>query len=236
MPGAEAERQDLTTALRLVKELLSSVDQDVHELEKGARLQEIYSRLDPRAQAPVPGKGPFGREELLRRKLIHDGCLLWKTATGRFKGQRSAWQAGRERAVGRREGQAPPAQGLSTHLTPRGDQRGNTGSASGESLDPEAPCGHTAASGHYSLTPSVLTTSFGEGGRATPGLRDKLCPRGSTCWSPSCQVHRRDRDFGGCPGKAGQAGGRRREPRGRVGWQGTAPRLSCSPAGQTFRA
>lgn len=105
VPGAEAERQDLTTALRLVKELLSSVDQDVHELEKGARLQEIYSRLDPRAQAPVPGKGPFGREELLRRKLIHDGCLLWKTATGRFKGQQSAWQARRECAPG--EGQAP---------------------------------------------------------------------------------------------------------------------------------
>lgn len=97
----------LTTALRLVKELLSSVDQDVHELEKGARLQEIYSRLDPRAQAPVPGKGPFGREELLRRKLIHDGCLLWKTATGRFKGQRSAGQAGRESALRPREGQAP---------------------------------------------------------------------------------------------------------------------------------
>nr|5EFX_A Chain A, Rho guanine nucleotide exchange factor 2 [Homo sapiens] len=51
----------------------------------GARLQEIYNRMDPRAQTPVPGKGPFGREELLRRKLIHDGCLLWKTATGRFK-------------------------------------------------------------------------------------------------------------------------------------------------------
>lgn len=86
-PGAEEERQDLTAALGLVKELLSNVDQDVHELEKGARLQEIYNRMDPRAQAPVPGKGPFGREELLRRKLIHDGCLLWKTATGRFKGQ-----------------------------------------------------------------------------------------------------------------------------------------------------
>ncbi|XP_055257559.1 rho guanine nucleotide exchange factor 2 isoform X3 [Moschus berezovskii] len=83
--GMEEERQDLTTALGLVKELLSNVDQDVHELEKGARLQEIYNRMDPRAQAPVPGKGPFGREELLRRKLIHDGCLLWKTATGRFK-------------------------------------------------------------------------------------------------------------------------------------------------------
>lgn len=88
--GPEEERQDLTTALGLVKELLSNVDQDVHELEKGARLQEIYHRMDPRAQAPVPGKGPFGREELLRRRLIHDGCLLWKTATGRFKGERMA--------------------------------------------------------------------------------------------------------------------------------------------------
>ncbi|KAM8814686.1 rho guanine nucleotide exchange factor 2 isoform 3-T3 [Rhynchonycteris naso] len=83
--GIEEERQDLTTALGLVKELLSNVDQDVHELEKGARLQEIYNRMDPRAQTPVPSKGPFGREELLRRKLIHDGCLLWKTASGRFK-------------------------------------------------------------------------------------------------------------------------------------------------------
>ncbi|XP_057582223.1 rho guanine nucleotide exchange factor 2 isoform X3 [Hippopotamus amphibius kiboko] len=83
--GIEEERQDLTMALGLVKELLSNVDQDVHELEKGARLQEIYNRMDPRAQTPVPGKGPFGREELLRRKLIHDGCLLWKTAAGRFK-------------------------------------------------------------------------------------------------------------------------------------------------------
>ncbi|XP_023409840.2 rho guanine nucleotide exchange factor 2 isoform X8 [Loxodonta africana] len=83
--GNEEEHQDLTMALGLVKELLSNVDQDVHELEKGARLQEIYNRMDPRAQTPVPGKGPFGREELLRRKLLHDGCLLWKTATGRFK-------------------------------------------------------------------------------------------------------------------------------------------------------
>ncbi|XP_012588852.1 PREDICTED: rho guanine nucleotide exchange factor 2 isoform X1 [Condylura cristata] len=83
--GMEEERHDLTAALGLVKELLSNVDQDVHELEKGARLQEIYNRMDPRAQTPVPSKGPFGREELLRRKLIHDGCLLWKTATGRFK-------------------------------------------------------------------------------------------------------------------------------------------------------
>lgn len=96
----EEERKDLTAALGLVKELLCHVDQDVHELEKGARLQEIYNRMDPRAQTPVPGKGPFGREELLRRKLIHDGCLLWKTATGRFKGQ---WSPRRPSRRGRSE-------------------------------------------------------------------------------------------------------------------------------------
>lgn len=107
----EEERQDLTTALGLVKELLSNVDQDVHELEKGARLQEIYNRMDPRAQAPVPGKGPFGREELLRRKLIHDGCLLWKTATGRFKGQWTAWQTGRESMARYKEGEASKPEG-----------------------------------------------------------------------------------------------------------------------------
>lgn len=83
--GPEEERQDLSKALGLVKDLLSNVDQDVHKLEKEARLLEIYNRMDPRAQTPVPSKGPFGRDELQRRTLIHDGCLLWKTGTGRFK-------------------------------------------------------------------------------------------------------------------------------------------------------
>lgn len=124
-PGTEEERQDLTTALGLVKELLSNVDQDVHELEKGARLQEIYHRMDPRAQAPVPGKGPFGREELLRRRLIHDGCLLWKTATGRFKGQ---CQHGgqREPRVRHGEGGASSLRDVSAalRLRPRGREMG----------------------------------------------------------------------------------------------------------------
>uniref|UniRef100_A0A8C3QZY3 PH domain-containing protein n=1 Tax=Cyanoderma ruficeps TaxID=181631 RepID=A0A8C3QZY3_9PASS len=29
--------------------------------------------------------GAFGRDELLRRKLVHSGGMLWKTAAGRFK-------------------------------------------------------------------------------------------------------------------------------------------------------
>lgn len=119
MPGVEEERQDLTSALGLVKELLSNVDRDVHELEKGARLQEIYNRMDPRAQTPVPSKGPFGREELLRRKLIHDGCLLWKTAAGRFKGQWSAWQAGQGWQSGRGRVKHPALRTSGHSLTPR---------------------------------------------------------------------------------------------------------------------
>lgn len=124
-PGTEEERRDLTTALGLVKELLSNVDQDVHELEKGARLQEIYHRMDPRAQTPVPGKGPFGREELLRRRLIHDGCLLWKTATGRFKGRWSVWQARQEPGARHRGREATSPGALSAALPPGAHGREN---------------------------------------------------------------------------------------------------------------
>lgn len=87
-PGNEVDQQDLSTALVLVKDLISTIDQEVHDYEKNARLQEIYGRLDGRTKAVLPwdrGPMPFRKEEILRRKLVHDGCMLWKTA-GRFKG------------------------------------------------------------------------------------------------------------------------------------------------------
>ncbi|KAL7978332.1 hypothetical protein Chor_014871 [Crotalus horridus] len=78
--------KDLKTALTLVKELLSTIDQEVHNQEKNARLQEIYGRVDGRTKAHLPWeRGPFSKEEMLRRKLVHDGCMLWKTPAGRFK-------------------------------------------------------------------------------------------------------------------------------------------------------
>nr|XP_028564799.1 rho guanine nucleotide exchange factor 2 isoform X2 [Podarcis muralis] len=84
--GNEADQRDLSTALTLIKELISTIDQEVHDYEKNARLQEIYGRVDGRAKADLPWEhGPFCKEEMLRRKLVHDGCMLWKTATGRFK-------------------------------------------------------------------------------------------------------------------------------------------------------
>ncbi|XP_069074028.1 rho guanine nucleotide exchange factor 2 isoform X2 [Pleurodeles waltl] len=83
--GNEEEYHDLLTALNLVKDLISAIDQEVHDSEKNMRLQDIYNRVDNRAAAQVHDNRYFRKEELLRRKLIYDGSLLWKAATGRFK-------------------------------------------------------------------------------------------------------------------------------------------------------
>ncbi|XP_053331307.1 rho guanine nucleotide exchange factor 2 isoform X2 [Spea bombifrons] len=83
--GNEEEYKDIAASLTLVKELISSIDQEVYNQEKNLRLQEIYHRVDSKSTAQVMGSHLFGKEELLRRKLIHEGPLLWKTAAGRFK-------------------------------------------------------------------------------------------------------------------------------------------------------
>ncbi|XP_067878921.1 rho guanine nucleotide exchange factor 2-like [Heterodontus francisci] len=83
--GNEEDRRDLGSSLLLVKELITAVDQEVHECEKKFRLQDIYNRLDAKAVAAMHSGRQFRREDLIRRKLVHDGFVLWKTATGRFK-------------------------------------------------------------------------------------------------------------------------------------------------------
>ncbi|KAJ3609073.1 hypothetical protein NHX12_023600 [Muraenolepis orangiensis] len=75
----------LAQALSSVKELLSSIDHQVVELERTHRLQEIQSKLDPRAEAKVRDGGLFRASELLRRRLIHEGPLLWKNPGSRLK-------------------------------------------------------------------------------------------------------------------------------------------------------
>uniref|UniRef100_A0A8C7FQC7 Rho/Rac guanine nucleotide exchange factor 2 n=1 Tax=Oncorhynchus kisutch TaxID=8019 RepID=A0A8C7FQC7_ONCKI len=79
------EAQSLAQSLTLIRDMLSSVDQQVAELERTQRLQEIRARLDPRAQAEVRGGGVFRGGELLRRTLLHEGTLLWKTQGSRLK-------------------------------------------------------------------------------------------------------------------------------------------------------
>ncbi|KAM4631305.1 rho guanine nucleotide exchange factor 2 isoform 2-T3 [Polymixia lowei] len=81
----EEEASCLAQALSLVRELLTSVDQQVVELEKTQRLQEIQAKLDPRAEAKVRDGRLFRAGELLRRRLIHEGTLLWKNPGSRMK-------------------------------------------------------------------------------------------------------------------------------------------------------
>ncbi|KAJ3597455.1 hypothetical protein NHX12_000980 [Muraenolepis orangiensis] len=83
--GNEEEVQSLSTALQLLKDLIKAVDQEVLDLERTQRLQEIQARLDPRAQTEVRGGGVFRGGELLRRRLVHDGNLLWKIQGSRMK-------------------------------------------------------------------------------------------------------------------------------------------------------
>uniref|UniRef100_A0A7N6BNX3 Rho/Rac guanine nucleotide exchange factor 2 n=1 Tax=Anabas testudineus TaxID=64144 RepID=A0A7N6BNX3_ANATE len=83
--GSEEEAQSLSQALQLLKDLISSVDHEVLELDRTRRLQEIQARLDPRAQAEVQGGGAFRGGELLRRRLLHEGTLLWKLQGSRMK-------------------------------------------------------------------------------------------------------------------------------------------------------
>uniref|UniRef100_A0A4W6CVL1 Rho guanine nucleotide exchange factor (GEF) 2a n=1 Tax=Lates calcarifer TaxID=8187 RepID=A0A4W6CVL1_LATCA len=81
----EEEAACLAQALSMVRELLSSIDQQMEELEKTQRLQEIQAKLDPRAEARVRDGGLFKPGELLRRKLVHEGTLFWKTPGSRLK-------------------------------------------------------------------------------------------------------------------------------------------------------
>uniref|UniRef100_A0A7N6BLZ4 Rho guanine nucleotide exchange factor (GEF) 1a n=1 Tax=Anabas testudineus TaxID=64144 RepID=A0A7N6BLZ4_ANATE len=79
----EEEASSLAYCLTMVRELLSSIDQQ--DLEKTQRLQEIQSKLDPRAEARVRDGGIFKAGELFRRRLVHEGTLFWKTPGSRLK-------------------------------------------------------------------------------------------------------------------------------------------------------
>lgn len=80
------EEAGLKQALAVLRDLLNGVEQQVLELERTQRLQEIRSRLDPRSQAKMRSDAMFRPAELLRRQLIHEGTLLWKTPSSRLKG------------------------------------------------------------------------------------------------------------------------------------------------------
>ncbi|XP_070777900.1 rho guanine nucleotide exchange factor 2 [Enoplosus armatus] len=81
----DEEASSLAQALLMIRELLSSIDQQMEDLEKTQRLQEIQAKLDPRTEARVKDGGLFKPGELLRRRLIHEGTLFWKPPGSRLK-------------------------------------------------------------------------------------------------------------------------------------------------------
>ncbi|KAM3596548.1 uncharacterized protein V6R79_016406 [Siganus canaliculatus] len=81
----DEEMSSLAQALSRIRELLASIDQQMEDLEKTQRLQEIQAKLDPRAETRVRDGGLFKAGELLRRRLVHEGTLLWKTPGSRPK-------------------------------------------------------------------------------------------------------------------------------------------------------
>lgn len=74
----------------MIKEVVAAVDHKVNECEKKTRLQEIHSRTETKAIMRLKSGQMFAKEDLIRRKLVHDGPATLKTAAGRLKGTSSS--------------------------------------------------------------------------------------------------------------------------------------------------
>ncbi|NXP08657.1 AKP13 protein, partial [Thinocorus orbignyianus] len=81
----EAEHEDLTQSLNLVKDMIAAVNSKVCNYEKKMRLGEIYNRTDSKSIMRMKSGQMFAREDLRHRKLIRDGPVSLKSAAGRLK-------------------------------------------------------------------------------------------------------------------------------------------------------
>ncbi|XP_045441930.1 rho guanine nucleotide exchange factor 18 isoform X3 [Pipistrellus kuhlii] len=79
------DHEDLTQALNLIRDIISQVDTQVSECEKGQRLREIAGRMDLKSSSKLKNGLPFRKEEMLQRQLQLEGPLAWKTTAGRLK-------------------------------------------------------------------------------------------------------------------------------------------------------
>lgn len=72
--------------MRLVKEVIAAVDSKVNEHEKRRRLKDFHARMESKSIMLMKSGQMFAKEDLLRRRLIHDGVLHLKSSQGRLKG------------------------------------------------------------------------------------------------------------------------------------------------------
>lgn len=60
----------------------------VSEYEQHQKLQEVWNRMENRSAAKLKNGHAFRKQDMMGpgQTLKHQGLLLWKTATGRLKG------------------------------------------------------------------------------------------------------------------------------------------------------
>ncbi|KAJ7986645.1 hypothetical protein DPEC_G00342030 [Dallia pectoralis] len=81
------EHEELTRSLGLIKECIIKVDALVNIHEKASRLRDIAQKIESKSLGKIKDDRVFGREDLApgRRKLLHEGTVNWKAASGRLK-------------------------------------------------------------------------------------------------------------------------------------------------------
>ncbi|XP_063146723.1 rho guanine nucleotide exchange factor 18 isoform X2 [Candoia aspera] len=79
------EYEDLTKALSLIKDAITAVDTKVNEYEKGQRLREIVTKMELKSSGKFKNGLIFRKEDMLQRRILLDGMLYWKAASGRLK-------------------------------------------------------------------------------------------------------------------------------------------------------
>lgn len=87
-PAGTEEHEGLAQALCLIKDTIVQVDGHVNLYEKEARLREIASKMEPKSHGKIKDGRVFRKEDLSqgRRKLLYEGLVNWKAASGRLKG------------------------------------------------------------------------------------------------------------------------------------------------------
>lgn len=63
----------------------------VNECEKGQRLKEIMHKMELKSSGKCKNGLFFRKDDMGRRRLLLDGMLYWKAASGRLKGKGTGW-------------------------------------------------------------------------------------------------------------------------------------------------
>ncbi|XP_075759048.1 rho guanine nucleotide exchange factor 18 isoform X2 [Pelodiscus sinensis] len=77
--------EDLSQALSLIKDMITHVDANVNECEKRQRLREIMSKMELKSSGKLKNGLFFRKDKMKQRRLLLDGMLYWKAASGRLK-------------------------------------------------------------------------------------------------------------------------------------------------------